>query len=39
MPRTRYVLQGRGNYDVHIQDASDLTTGRASIQKRPPQRR
>ena len=31
-PGTRYVLRGKGDYDVWIQDASHLTTGRASIQ-------
>ena len=39
-PGTRYVLRGKGDYDVRIQDASHLTTGRASIQStRLPQQR
>ena len=45
-PGTRYVLRRKGDYDVRIQDASHLTTGRASIQstrlpqpRRRPQRR
>lgn len=36
-PGTCYVLRSKGDYDVQIQDASNLTSGRASIQsKRPP---
>ena len=42
-PGTRYVLRRKGDYDVRIQDASHLTTGRASIQStrlpQPRQRR
>ena len=42
MPGTHYVLRG-DEYDLCIQDASDLTTGRASLQRvkhrRRPQQR